>query len=109
MNPWRSRVSLNGVLCVHAGIQMTLTSTPLTDLLRHCVDLTGDVDTVPAIAFAGAVTSNGIEHDLTPTLIDALKRRPYGIEGLRMLDGVLVSYTSREQPQPRSQLEKLRA
>ncbi len=92
--PWRGRVSMNGVDCVHAAITAITPSTSLTEVLRRCVHYRGDVDTVAAIALAAASCAVQLDHDLPEVLVEGLEHGPYGYDYLVSLDTQLLELTS---------------
>ena len=51
--------------------------------------LTGDVDTVAAIAVAAASTSAAFAKNLPQALANNLERAPYGYDYLRVMDATL--------------------
>lgn len=55
-------------------------------LLRRCVDFTGDVDTVAALALGAAASSIEVKQDLSDALVQGLENGTYGREYLRGLD-----------------------
>lgn len=93
--PWNGRVSMNGIECVHAAITAIAASDSLADLLRRCVDYSGDVDTVASIALAAASCSERIQHDLPQLLIYRLERSAYGYDYLFALDRQLIAAARR--------------
>lgn len=89
--PWRGRVDQQGPSCVRAAITPIRQSHSLSDLLRRCVSLTGDVDTVAAIALAAGSCSTDLEQDLPTHLIDQLESSRYGRHHLTHLDQRLLT------------------
>ncbi len=58
----------------------------MSDLLRECVALTGDVDTVAAMALAAGACSEEVAQDLPLRLISDLENGPFGRDFLIDLD-----------------------
>ncbi len=83
---WQGQVRSKGWMSVQAAITAVVQYDSLSDILRACVDYTGDVDTVATIALGSASTSPQIAQDLPPALIWGLRDRPYGRTYLRKLD-----------------------
>jgi ADP-ribosyl-[dinitrogen reductase] hydrolase len=88
--PWKGRVSMAGIDCVHAAITSIHHERSLAGLLRHCVAWGGDVDTAATIAVAAASRSTAYQHDLPQRLIDDLEDGPYGRSFLTALDDRLL-------------------
>ncbi|MBK6856751.1 MAG: ADP-ribosylglycohydrolase family protein [Microthrixaceae bacterium] len=84
--PWKGRVSMNGVDCVSAALTAVSRHRSLAELLRGCVDLGGDVDTVATIALASASWSVDYDNDIPTVLIEGLESGPFGIDYLKELD-----------------------
>ncbi len=76
--PWRGKVGQKGWMSVRAAITALVEQDRMSSLLRHCVDFSGDVDTVAAIALAAAACCPEVEQDLPAALIDGLEQGPYG-------------------------------
>jgi ADP-ribosylglycohydrolase len=84
--PWRGKVGPKGMMSVHAAASAIMANHSLSDLLRSCVALTGDVDTVAAISLAAGSCSEEIASDLPAHLVDGLEDGPFGLAFLRGLD-----------------------
>jgi hypothetical protein len=63
----------------------------MSDLLRTCIDFTGDVDTVAAIALAAGSCSTEIVQDLPVHLFDTLEQGQYGRDYIQRLDTQLMA------------------
>jgi ADP-ribosylglycohydrolase len=101
--PFRGKVGPHGPEAVHAAIQCIQESDSLADLLRRCVDVGGDVDTVAAIAMAAASCSSEITRDLPEVLVVSLEGGAsalYGQSFLEELDRRLVAWAA-QGPEPR--------
>jgi ADP-ribosyl-[dinitrogen reductase] hydrolase len=92
--PWKGRVSMNGVACVRAAISAVSTRRSLAELLGACVAYGGDVDTVATIALAAASWSVDDRADLPAVLTDGLEDGTYGRSYLEGLDRQLVARVS---------------
>ena len=77
---------MNGVDCVSAALTAVSRHRSLAELLRGCVDLGGDVDTVATIALASASWSVDYDNDIPTVLIEGLESGPFGIDYLKELD-----------------------
>jgi ADP-ribosylglycohydrolase len=93
--PWRGPVDEQGPSCVRAAITAVRQSHGLSDLLRRCIDFTGDVDTVAAIALATAACSTELRQDLPSHLVDQLESGRYGRNYLTQLDQRLLTTVAR--------------
>ncbi|MEM9996959.1 MAG: ADP-ribosylglycohydrolase family protein [Bacteroidota bacterium] len=87
--PWRGKVGAKGLMSAHAALTAITQSASLSDLLRRCIALTGDVDTVATIALGAASCSREIEQDLPDVLVAGLEDGPYGRTYLQRLDARL--------------------
>jgi ADP-ribosylglycohydrolase len=79
---WQGRVGLAGMDTARAVISALLRHDSMARLLRACVDYTGDVDTVAALALGAAWCSPEYRRDLPQVLWDKLEDGPYGKEYL---------------------------
>ena len=92
--PWRGKVGAKGVESVQAAVSAVMAHDSLSELLRACVALTGDVDTVATIALAAASCSEEVAQDLPAPLVAGLENGPYGRDYLRDLDARLMAVAS---------------
>jgi ADP-ribosyl-[dinitrogen reductase] hydrolase len=67
----------------------------LAALLKRCVDFTGDVDTVAAVALGAASCAVEYAQDLPGGLIAGLEDGPWGAACLRDLDARLMALIQR--------------
>jgi ADP-ribosyl-[dinitrogen reductase] hydrolase len=82
---WTGKVRSKGWMSVRAAITAVMDASSMSELLKICVDYTGDVDTVATIALAAASQSKEIIQDIPSVLILDLEDGEYGrtyIEGL---------------------------
>jgi ADP-ribosylglycohydrolase len=84
--PWHGKVGQPGMHSVAAALTALLRCDRLSDLLRTCVDFTGDVDTVAAIALGAGSCCAELEQDLPAVLDAGLERGAYGYGFLMELD-----------------------
>ena len=84
--PWQGKVGPKGWMSVRAAITAVMRNERLSDLLKDCVNFTGDVDTVAAIAMAAASCSREYEQDLPQNLQFTLENGPFGREYIARLD-----------------------
>lgn len=89
--PLEEKVGSKGWMSVRAAITAIQRNDSLSGLLRDCVDFTGDVDTVAAIALGAASWSKEIVADLPEILKLNLEDGTYGRDYLRELDKQLVA------------------
>jgi ADP-ribosyl-[dinitrogen reductase] hydrolase len=91
---YRGKVKSKGWMSVRAAITALMGSDSMSDLLKKCIDFTGDVDTVAAIALAAGSCSREVEQDLPDHLIATLENGAYGREYIQALDAKLMALTS---------------
>lgn len=89
--PWSGKVKSKGWMSVRAAITAVIRNNSLSHVLRDCINFTGDVDTVAAIALGAASCSEEITHDLPLHLIYALEDGLYGRSYIEDLDRQLLS------------------
>lgn len=90
--PWRGKVSAPGLSSARAAVTALMRSEKMSDLLKTCVDFTGDVDTVAAMALAAGSCSKEIVQNLPSVLIENLENGPYGRDYIRALDTKLMAF-----------------
>jgi ADP-ribosylglycohydrolase len=90
--PWRGKVGHPGIDSVRAALTALTCCARMSDLLRTCVDYTGDVDTVAAIALAAGACCSEMDQDLPPALFERLERGAYGYDFLSVLDRRLAAW-----------------
>lgn len=92
-SPWRLPVGSPGWQSTRAAIGAVMDSSKLSEVLTKSIGVTGDVDTVGAIAMAAAAHCKEIENDLAsyPFLEGALEDGKYGKTFLKSLDSHLMS------------------
>lgn len=83
---WVGPVGQKGWMSVRAAITAVTEHASLSGVLRACVDFTGDVDTVAAVALAAASLSRDHTNDLPTVLYDTLEDGPYGRTYLQSLE-----------------------
>jgi ADP-ribosyl-[dinitrogen reductase] hydrolase len=83
---WNGKVGALGVMSVSAAITAIKKSDTMSELLKACVNFSGDVDTVATIALAAASFSTEIQQDLPENLYQGLERSRYGYDYLQLLD-----------------------
>ncbi len=86
ISPWFGKVEGKGWMSVRAAITAVVRNARLSDLLKDCVEFTGDVDTVATIALAAASCSSEYEQDLPASLVQGLENGAYGRDYLTALD-----------------------
>ncbi|HEX3270708.1 MAG TPA: ADP-ribosylglycohydrolase family protein [Ktedonobacterales bacterium] len=93
--PWTGKVKSKGWMSVRAAITALAASERMSELLRRCVDFTGDVDTVAAIALAAGSCCEEIEQDLPAHLVYGLEDSAFGRSYIEELDARLLSLVRR--------------
>jgi ADP-ribosylglycohydrolase len=83
---WSGLVGEKGWMAVRAAVTAVVAHDSLSEILRQCVDFTGDIDTVAAIALGAAAASAEVKQDLPQVLVDGLENGPYGRDYLVALD-----------------------
>ncbi len=76
--PWRGPVPMMGVETVRAVVTQLTRYRSLTELLRSCVALTGDTDTVACLALGAAACYPEYRRDLAPALVNRLEDGRFG-------------------------------
>lgn len=84
--PFKGEVSEKGHASVCAAITAITNGNSLSNILKRCVDFTGDTDTVATIALAAASCSKEVKQDLPQHLADGLENGEYGKNYLIDLD-----------------------
>lgn len=99
-DPWRDQVGPKGWMSVKAAISAVQQNHRLTDLLRACIEYSGDVDTVATIALAAASCSSDYEQNLPDVLVYTLENGQYGRDYLTGLDTRLMALVKRDGNKP---------
>jgi ADP-ribosylglycohydrolase len=94
--PWSGKVGAQGLASVRAAITAVTNHASMSALLKACVDFSGDVDTVAAIALAAGSCSAEIAQDLPAHLYDDLENGKYGREYIRRLDERLLALVEQQ-------------
>lgn len=85
-DPWDGKVKSKGWMSVRAAATALMAHDRMSALLQACIDFSGDVDTVAAIALAAGSCSAEMEQDLPEHLVFGLEDGPYGRRYLIDLD-----------------------
>ena len=88
---WSGQVGPKGWMSVKAAITAIHQNDRLSDMLRSCIEFSGDVDTVATIALGAASSSSEVEQDLPQQLIDGLENGTYGRDYIMKLDAQLMA------------------
>lgn len=83
---WKDRVSLNAYDTVSAALTCLLKHSSLSELLKSCINLGGDTDSVAAIAVGLATCFREYKKDLPIQLYNNLNEDKYGISFLLDLE-----------------------
>ena len=78
-------------MSVQAAVTALTRCDTMRDVLKTCIQFSGDVDTVAAIALAAGSCSPEIAQDLPAHLFDELENGPYGRDYIRLLDTQLMA------------------
>ena len=89
--PWTGKVGSQGRSSVRAAVTVLTVASSMSEMLRRCIDFTGDVDTVAAIAMAAGAHSDELAQDLPEHLVTGLENGPYGRDYLLALDESLMA------------------
>ena len=84
--PWKEEVKSPGYMHVRAAITAIQEMSSMSGLLKRCIDFTGDVDTVAAIALGSASCSREIIQDIPKHLLGGLENGSYGRDCLIEMD-----------------------
>lgn len=84
--PWKGEVGPKGWMSVQAAVTAIVGCDRMSELLKACIDFTGDVDTVAAIALGAASASAEIIQDLPASLVNGLERGRFGYDYIVALD-----------------------
>ncbi|MCE1272490.1 MAG: ADP-ribosylglycohydrolase family protein, partial [Acinetobacter sp.] len=83
---WQERVSLSAYDTVSAAFSCLLKYESMSSLLKACIELGGDTDSVASIAIGLATCFSEYKNDLPNHLFQMLKEDKYGISFLTNLD-----------------------
>ena len=83
-------------MSVQAAVNSLTRSDSLSDVLKTCIQFSGDVDTAAAIALAAGSCSAEIAQDLPVHLFDELENGQYGRDYIRLLDKRLMALLRNE-------------
>lgn len=89
--PWSGKVTAQGWASVRAAVTAVSASNSMSNLLKTCVQFSGDVDTVAAIALAAGSCSAEIAQDLPAHLFEQLENGKYGRDYIQRLDTQLLA------------------
>lgn len=88
---WQERVSLSAYDTVSAAFSCLLKHDSMSSLLKACIKLGGDTDSVASIAVGLATCFTEYKNDLPDHLFEMLKENRYGIPFLKNLDNELIN------------------
>ena len=88
--PWTGTVKSQGWMSVQAAVTALIKNDTMRDILKTCIQFSGDVDTVAAIALAAGSCSSEIAQDIPSHLVDTLENGQYGRDYIRRLDTQLM-------------------
>jgi ADP-ribosylglycohydrolase len=77
-------------MSVRAAITAVMRNDRMSDLLKDCVNFTGDVDTVATIALAAASCSREVIQDIPQQLVEGLENGAYGRDYIAELNKKLM-------------------
>jgi ADP-ribosyl-[dinitrogen reductase] hydrolase len=86
---WTDEVECDAIQTLHAVNTALLGNRGMANLLRHCVEFGGDVDSVAAIAMGLASLTPEYQRDTPAALLDTLEDGAYGRRFLVGLDAAL--------------------
>lgn len=88
---WTGKVKSQGWMSVRAAVTALTRCDTMGDLLKTCIQFSGDVDTVAAIALVAGSCSTELAQDLPAHLFDELENGQYGRDYIRLLDTQLMA------------------
>ncbi|KOR32152.1 ADP-ribosylglycohydrolase [Achromatium sp. WMS3] len=88
--PYRGKVKSKGWMSVCAAITAIVRNTTISEILKDCINFTGDVDTVATIALATASCCADIKQDIPDVLFWTLENKQYGKDYIIELDKKLM-------------------
>ncbi len=91
-SPWTGKVKAQGWMSVQAAVTALTRCNTMGDVLKTCIQFSGDVDTVAAMALAAGSCSTEIAQDLPGHLFDTLENGQYGRDYIRLLDMQLMTF-----------------
>ncbi len=83
---WTKPVAANGIESVRAAITALKRNNSMKGLLKDCINFTGDVDTVAAIALGAGSVCLEIDQDLPQWMYEELENGTYGKRYLMAID-----------------------
>jgi len=92
--PWAGKVMSQGWMSVRAAVTALIRCHTMSQLLKTCIQFSGDVDTVAAIALAVGSCSSEIAQDIPVHLVDTLENGQYGRDYIQRLDTQLMAFMS---------------
>jgi ADP-ribosyl-[dinitrogen reductase] hydrolase len=95
--PWTGTVKSQGWMSVQAAATALIRNDTMRNVLKTCIQFSGDVDTVAAIALAAGSCSPEIAQDIPAHLVDGLENGQYGRDYIRRLDTQLMAFFSRNK------------
>ncbi len=102
--PWTGKVMSKGWMSVRAAITALVGCSAMSEVLKTCIQFSGDVDTVAAIALAAGSCCEEIAQDLPAHLCEQLENGQYGRDYIRSLDRQLMAFLG--SPSSRGNVEK---
>jgi ADP-ribosylglycohydrolase len=97
--PWYEKVELKAWMSVRAAITALVENDRMSNLLKNCIDFSGDVTAVAMLALAAGSCSAEIFQDLPSNLLWNLEDTGYGRSYLMELDRKLLSSLARYEKQ----------
>ena len=98
--PFRSKVGSDPYDAVRAAVTAIEDHGTLSGVLRQCIAVTGDVDTVAAVGMFAAALCEEIEQDIPAVLVEGLENGPFGREYLEDLDQRFLERYPRQATKP---------
>lgn len=86
MTPWAGAVGSPGLDSARAAMTSVVAHRSQAAMLMSCIDWSGDVDTVAAIAMGVSSQAKDTIRDLPDAILSGLEAGAYGVEFLRTLD-----------------------
>lgn len=88
--PIKTRVTSEAIPCVKAALSAIVRNNSMSDILKECIDYTGDVDSIAAMALGlASCIKKDMKNDLPEKLYIGLENGKFGLQYIRELDKTL--------------------
>lgn len=88
--PTKTRVTSEAIPCAKAAISAVIRNDTMSDTLKECIDYTGDVDSISAMALGiASCIKKDMKNDLPENLYNGLENGKFGLQYIKELDKAL--------------------